>query len=407
MKNVLTIFLVLLIAIGAIGAAYYFLFLREKQDTQEEEIATQDYADSDYEQTSDDECPEGYVCLGGSGIPTLPTITLGSSKLLAQEEAELETEEEEEEEPSESEETGSTEEEITSNTPQNVLITNKDFRIWSIAWVTQEAQTGYIKYGISSDDLTREVLDDRDLDIGNLQERFTHHVTVTNPESDLSEEDQTYYFEIVSGGEEFDDDGSVYSYKNAPLTSSPSSPTSIGITVSSSVSGYSNDDYIVIARQVDTEGDISTPVSDVFNSTGGVELTIGIARTQSLTTYFPYSSSNTLDVKVYGPDGYTGFAGSVALSSLEEEVLVINTSRSGYSGSTFSSSYGSSYSIGEGEEEFPTTDLPQTGSEDSWLFYSIWGIVIFLLGICCAIVFIPWNYQRLWERKVVDVVESD
>lgn len=414
MKTILTLVLIAVITMGAVGAAFYFLYLREEQETQQGggQVTTPSEETDPERSTSSDsgtvvDCPTGYLCLGGSQIPTVPTITLGITETLAQEEVEEEAEEEETEEeppPAESiEEEEEEEVEMAANTPQNVLITNKDFRIWSIAWVTETAQTGYIKYGTSALYLDSEENDDRDLDVNNLEELFTHHVTITNPEEDLDDDNLTYYFKIVSGGEEFDDVLSAYEYVNAPLTSSPSSPNSISVTANP-VSGYPANDYIVIARQVDLGGEVSTPVSEIFTSSGGAELAIGIARIESLTSYFPYSSSNTLDVKLYGPAGHTGFVDSVRLSFLEGEVLNINTVRSGYAGAIFTSSYGSSYSLGE--EEFPSTDLPQTGLKNSWSFFTVWGFVIFLLGVCSAVVFIPWNYQRLWERKVVTSLEE-
>lgn len=404
MKTFLTVILIAVVVLGAVGAAFYFLYYKETQQSIEEDSTTTVVTPIEEESSEDSECPKGYICIGGTNIATAPTITLGKNEVMAREGVETEEEETEEEE-NEGEVPQTPASLISSNTPQNVIVTNKDFRVWSVAWVTDDAVTGYITYGTSSASLDKDGLDDRDTDLNNLGQRFTHHVTITNSETDLSEDDLTLYFNVISDGEESDDDGLPYSYENAPLTASPSSPTSISVNAQG-VSNYSANDYIVIAQQINSSGDISTPVSEVFNSTGGAELVIGIARTQNLTSYFPYSSSNTLDVKVYGPGGYTGFVDGARLSELEDEVLTVNMTRSGYRGEVFASSYGSSYSIGGVPAGTSPSTLPRTGREEFRGFYTVWGLVIFLLGICCSVVFIPWNYKRIWERRVVEIVEE-
>lgn len=425
MKDFLIIVIIALITVAIGGGAFYLFALKTPREDQEiletepKDEDTEDYTsgypgqgetEEDIEDTDDldGECPEGVVCFGGSEIPTIPTITLGSSAVYA---AELEETEEE---------TGTDEDSeygtitsIEDNTPQAVLITNKDFRTWSVVWVTDTAETGYLEYGMIASQLAKKAYDDRDSDVSNLDERFTHHVTITNSETDLSQDDLTYYFHIVSGGEEFKDNGSLYEYNNAPLTSSPSTPASVSIT-SDEISGYSATDYIVAARQKDASEERSTSVSGVYNVSGGIELIIGIAREQSLNSYFPYSTSNNLEVKLYGPDGYTGYVSAVNLGSLDTEILNIQLSKTGYGGSVFASSAGSNYLLDDEDssseveqDQNQQESLPQTGIEDSWAFTSIFGLVMFLLGTCCVIVFIPWNYKRLWERKVVSNLDDE
>ncbi len=354
------------------------------------------------------DCPDGYICFGDDTIATVPTITLGERRVLAQEVSGQEV-------PTQT--TATTADQIAEptviadNTPQNVIITNKDFRIWTVSWVTKSAVTGYVKYGPGPNLMTRSINDDRDVSSNNMQKRFTHHVTITNPESDLNEDSITYSFVIVSDGEEFPGGDSPNTYQNAPLTTSPSSPISVAVTAAP-ISGYSKDDYIAIARQVDADGDKSTPVSGVFSSSGGLELIIGIARNEDLNSYFAYSDSNNLEVKLYGPDGYTDFK-KVTLGQISNDTISMDLKSTGYRGEIFEALSESTRTTTTRTAATTTTtkrpkvdNLPRTGVEDSVAFKSLFGFVIFLLGICIIMLIVPWNFKKLWEERVVERMEE-
>ncbi len=438
MKNVLIIISVMLITVGVGFGVFYFLVISKQDDSEVKQIETSDTKNvssqdgTDYpeesdeevtysdEEEADDECPEGVICLGGTSIPTIPTITLGTNEVYA---AELEDDSGDtqitDQEDDDTEDNVSATEEyrdptvVDGNTQQNVMVTNKDYRTWSIIWVTDESNTGYVKYGTSETQVNTTAYDDRESNTSNLQERFTHHVTITNTDTELRQDDLVYYFKIISGGEEFDNDGDLYEYLNVPLTTSPSIPSSVSVT-SNLVDGYSNNDYIVVARQESTEGSISFSVSGVYTSSGGIELIVGTARSSNLNSYFTYSSSNSLEARIYAPNGYTGYVNNINLNSLENDVLNIELSRTGYSGDVFTTTGGSNYSldddsslVGESDSLEDNENLPQTGIEDSWAFTTVFGLVVFFLGIGCVIIFIPWNYKNIWEKKIVNKVDYE
>lgn len=360
--------------------------------------------DTDDSEEDDGECPEGFVCLGGASVATAPTITVGENQTFTQNGQSQQGDEDDDETTTTS--TVADQEEIAEKSPLNVIITNKDYQAWSVAWVTHTAQTGYIVYGTNPESLSRQVTDDRDGGLGNLEERYTHHVTVTNNSSDLEQDDLTLYFKIVSGGTEFLDNGNPYEYTNAPLTASPSTPNSIGITTQD-ITGIERSDMVAIGRMKDSGGDISEAVSAPFSELGGVELVLGIARSQSLTTYFPYSAENTLELKIFGPDGYTGYVESVRIGSVSDGVLQVTMSETGYSEQgVFFASTGGSYTIGGGGTANGTT-IPSTGIEDSIVFKSVWGAVIFMFGLVTMVIFIPWNYKRLWEKRALTEIEQE
>jgi len=432
-KGLITIIIVAVITL-VIGVGVFLLLSPRNTSTRDSEsldsvtttttvssISDSSGFDEDEEEESTEETDENsdeVVFIGGDEVPTVPDVTLGDSEVYSytgSSDESNDTEESEDTNEASNNDNSDTSETTTGDLekgPINVTVTNKDYRIWTVFWITNTAQTGYINYGTSMSNLERPIYDDRENDSTNLVERYSHHVTVTNDEDDITEDNPTFYFEIVSGGEVFDEYGYAYEYENVSLTSSPSTPNSISVT-SNEVTSFDRNDYVVLAKMIDSDGDESTIISDVFNSTGGVELTVGIARNESLNAYFPYSTSNDISVKVYGPNGYTGFAQSVALSRLTEEILNIDVSQTGYEGGIFSSSTSGDHTF---TERYPTADttgedaeeesLPQTGVEDEWAFTSIFGFVVFLLGTFCILLLIPWNYKKLWEKKVVSDMEE-
>jgi hypothetical protein len=407
MRNLLIV-LIFIIAGGIIA----FIIFYSSQEDQTSQPSRSEQAEVEEEIETDNNCPEGILCIGGVSVPTLPTVKLGASEVYAQENEDT-SEDTDEESSDEVEDT----EAVSRNTPQNVLVANKDYLVWSVVWVTNEKSTGFIKYGTSSDNLDRTAYDSRDGSEDNLTERFTHYVSITNTEEDISISGLTYHFIIFSGSENFDNEGSPYIYENVGLTSSPSVPASVSIT-SNLVSGQPNTDYVVVAKQINSNKNESTDVSGYYNDKGGIDLVIGSARTQDTNSYFSYSASNSLDVKLFGPDGYTGFVDSVKLSDLEDHVLNIEIADTGYGGTMYASSAGSKYTL-ETQAAATTTattttaaatttteqQLPSTGVEGSWLFTSVFGLVILLLGLLSSILVVHWiscyYYKNIWEKDVL------
>ncbi len=418
MRGILITILTAIIVITIGGGIYYYFFVYKSEQSVSEK--TSNTIEKDQDQQSEIEgdaysgCPTGLVCIGSKYVPTLPTVKLGASEVYAAEKKESDSGILEKQEYQESQ--------IGPKTPQNILVTNKDFSIWSVVWVTNEPQTGYIKYGLSKDAINRKAYDDREVSVMNLEKRYTHHVTIENNASDLSEAQTEFYFVIVSGDEEFASGDESYVYKNAPLTSSPSTPTSISVTALPILNDR-KDDYIVIARQKSSE-EVSTSVSSAFNLSGGCELNIGISRTQDLASYFTTSSTNAIELKLYGPKGYVGYIDSMILSELEEKVLQVKVSETGYEGNIYSSSGIGGYDIygKESTSQLSTTSTittttstqrdnketaPRTGLDGLWLFTSIFGLVIFMLGVGFGIIIFPWSYRASWEKKVLREIDLD
>jgi len=390
------------VIIALVGGVVFLIFSQAGEDeTSTTEISTSLTSTSVDEtpEGSDDttSCPEGLICLGSGEIASAPTITVGQDADYLQ--AAIDTGGDDDEDNDGDQGTG----EITPTSPLDVTITNKDYKVWSVTWVTSAAQTGYLSYGTSASELTKQAIDNRDTSLAGAKKRFTHHVTVTNTDSELEDDNLTFYFKIMSGGEEYDNNGAPYQYSNAPLTASPSSPNSIAVRTTV-LSQYEADDYIVIARLSDGSS-VSSPVSGAFGNSKGIELVVGTARNESLSSYFAIGSSTTVAVRIYGPDGYTGYLGSVSYSSLEGEVLDITMYQTGYAGEgTFTSKFGdSSYTIGSKANVGP--NVPSTGIEDAVLFKAVWGGVILVLGVVTLILFVPWNHKRMWEHRLMKQID--
>jgi hypothetical protein len=344
------------------------------------------------------------VCIGGSDIPEIPNVKLGTSEVYA---ADLEEENEPQDQETDADSnTHDTTEGNTDILPLKVTVTNQDYRTWSVFWITNTIQTGYIKYGTVSNTLDRKGFDERDPNSTSLAERFTHHISVRNTDEDLEKDNLIFYFKIVSGDTEFDDDGDVYIYENASLTSSPSTPNSITIT-SNKISGYDNNDYVVLTKQTNNYDSESNVVGGVYSNLGGVDIPIGTSRTTDLETYFIYSSTNKIDIKVYAPNGYTGFASQVEAGKLENENLNVRISQTGYEGDIFSVSMAGDYTFEDkGSTDTEDENIPRTGFENQWLFTSIFGLVVMTLGIFCVLIVFPLNYKKLWEKKVIDDIDG-
>jgi len=100
-------------------------------------------------------------------------------------------------------------------TPTQIKITNVNDTSFTISWITDEATSGFIKYGLDKNP-NFTAADDRDQLSGNTESFLTHHVTVKNLKPST-----TYFFKIGSGGKIFDNNDQAYQIKLLPLSLHP------------------------------------------------------------------------------------------------------------------------------------------------------------------------------------------
>ncbi|MEI6462498.1 MAG: hypothetical protein WCO33_02405 [bacterium] len=200
--------------------------------------------------------------------------------------------------------------------PNNLYVTNKDYKIWSVVWTTTTATVGKLKYGTSSSNLDKVVSDDRTSLSGKTS--YSHQVTITNTDALLNLGNPTFYYKILSDNIEYGNDTNPYTYINAPLLSSPSSPTNAVVSVSKSIS---NSDGVVLAR-IKSGSEYSEYVSSVISGTNAI-LNIGTARKNDLKSYMSGSSA-TLEVSVVGPNGKViGTKTGISLTNIEDTTISV------------------------------------------------------------------------------------
>lgn len=193
---------------------------------------------------------------------------------------------------------------VSSNTESSldsgedtVLITNLTDVGFTVVWRTSQKVDGYIKYGTSKESLTEEVWDVRD----GLSSRGTYYAH--SVESDRVDPATTYYFEIHSGEEIYDNNGQMYTVTTfETLSSPPLFETRSGEIQNASTPG----DWIVVAKIVDddeagTSGS-SKYVSTIPDDNGNWILTVGDIRSEDGSAYFSYSNSDILSMYFLGDD---------------------------------------------------------------------------------------------------------
>lgn len=203
---------------------------------------------------------------------------------------------------------------------ETVLVTNLTDVGFTVVWRSPQKVDGYVKYGTSKTALTEEVWDVRD-GLSTRGTYFPHSV-----ESKRLDPDTTYYFEIYSGQEKYDNGGQMYSVTTFSTLGSPP-PFD---TRSGSVSNVSNPgDWIIVAKIVDddeagTSGS-SKYVSTIPDDTGSWILTVGDVRSEDGSSYFSYSNSDILSIYFLGADEKK-FDSAMSLSEIELDASTVGSS---------------------------------------------------------------------------------
>lgn len=178
--------------------------------------------------------------------------------------------------------------------PNQVKITNISDQGFTISWLTQEPTIGFIKYGLSPEDLNQTVVDERDQLTGSSNDFRSHYITVQdlNPQT-------TYYFKLGSFGNQlYDNQGSAFSITTAStLSPKSSSDTAYGT--------------VYTPAQTPAEGAIlyaslpgATPLSALVKQNGDWTLDLAAARSLDLQEYVSYDlNDTTLDLLVTADDG--------------------------------------------------------------------------------------------------------
>jgi len=106
---------------------------------------------------------------------------------------------------------------VMASTPENVIVSNVRGGQFSVSWTSKNNETGYINVGLNQGSLL-PAYDDRESNQAILEDD-THHVTVEGLNSNT-----IYYYEIVSGGEIYNNDGNYFSITTGPDIVAPVDP---------------------------------------------------------------------------------------------------------------------------------------------------------------------------------------
>jgi len=234
--------------------------------------------------------------------------------------------------------------EIGESSVQIANITDKGF---SVAWVSEEREEGYVKYGTSATDFSAEANDERD-GASNRSSYYVHIVSVSRltPETE-------YFFEINSGDNVYDNAGSKYRVVTFPEISS-SQPFE---AVSGEIEGIpDHNEAVLIARISDEDGagsqGESSKVATSVDENGRWILSIADSRTNDGTSYFEYTSGDTLYMGVLTTLPATTYEESMrAISDRDIEISLEEAGEMGYTEAKLLDDYGVlGYSTGESLE---------------------------------------------------------
>lgn len=159
--------------------------------------------------------------------------------------------------------------------PKEVKITNLFDTSFSVSFVTPDSPvTAAVSYGATSS-LGSTATDDR-VQAGNSQDRFTtHHMTVR-----FLKPATKYYFKIISGGQQYDNQGTPYSAVTAPSLGTVTTPaTPVYGTILKSDKSPANGAIVYLTVKD------SSPMSTLVKSSGSWLITLNNARSADLSTY--------------------------------------------------------------------------------------------------------------------------
>ncbi len=181
--------------------------------------------------------------------------------------------------------------EYGESTIRAVNITDTGF---TILWISNKKEQGYINYGTSKTSLTNQGSDERD-GITNKGSYYVHSISITRLQPETE-----YYFEIVSGDSKYNNSGKKYSLKTFATLSSPPPFESVTGQVSSLPD---HKEAIVIAQIQDKDSTGTTgnslPISTIIDENGKWILSIADSRSSDGSKYFEYTSEDILSLEIY------------------------------------------------------------------------------------------------------------
>jgi hypothetical protein len=262
----------------------------------------------------------------------------------------------------------------------SVRIVNLTDTGFSVVWVSEESEEGYIKYGTSSSSLSSEAVDERD-SVSSKGEYYVHMSSTSRllPETE-------YFFEIISGNETYDNNGSKYTVTTGATLSSPPPFDS----ASGDIDGLPDHGEAVVVAYVEDgdgtgTGGRSSEMATIVDDNARWILSIADIRNSDGTSYFEYTSGDVLKLDVvttFPTDSHE--EGTQGVGERDVRIVVNESQATTDSKVSLLGNYGIlGYSTGDPidfdgvediEEQYEVdagTQIPKTGLFDSTLTYLI------------------------------------
>lgn len=179
-----------------------------------------------------------------------------------------------------------------TSTPKNVKISNLSSTGFAISWTTDVPVTGFIKYSDNPTNLTLPAGDSRDQVAGSVSPYTTHYVEVSGLTAD-----KTYYFEIGTGSQTYNDSGKPYQVRIFPTATTPPEDVVSGKVLNAAGTGVSG---AIVYVELTGSGTLSA----LTRNDGTFRLNLSLARdkTGKFLTYDVARDSLTILVQA-GTDG--------------------------------------------------------------------------------------------------------
>lgn len=155
-----------------------------------------------------------------------------------------------------------------TESPKNIKITNKGSNSISISWTTDIPMTGYLRYSEDPGKINLPAGDVRDQITGTSQLYTNHYVNITglNP-------NKQYYFNIGSGSQTYNDNGSPFQFKTFSNVNSPAEDVVSGKVINPDNSPVNG---AIIFLDIDGSETLST----ITKNDGSWRLNLSTARTK-------------------------------------------------------------------------------------------------------------------------------
>jgi hypothetical protein len=176
------------------------------------------------------------------------------------------------------------------STVQIVNLTDTGF---TVIWLSEVKEQGYISYGTAATSLSSEASDERD-GLTNKGTYYVHSVSLSRLQPDTS-----YFFEVVSGEDTYNNNGSKYKVKTfSTLNSPPPFQSVTGV-----INGIPDHNEAVVVAYIKDEDDSgsqgeSNKVSTLVDDNGKWILSIADSRVQDGSSYFEYTSGDSMYIDI-------------------------------------------------------------------------------------------------------------